>query len=139
GVALVPVGGGEGGGVEGRLRLPPRPPLPPLRLCRTSRGRARPRGDGLGRRGGARDRGVARGPGREGRAREGPALPAVLRPRLRGGAAQDDEGGRGSRPLERARGDRAAALSPGGRRPPPTARGRPPLSLARSPPRPAPP
>ncbi len=69
-----------------------RPPLQALRLRGRPRGRAGDRADGLGRRGGARDRGPA-GRGRRARGRaEGAPLPAVLDRALHDGAAAERRG-----------------------------------------------
>src|SRR6516225_4615690 len=58
------------------------PALRPVRLRRPSRGRARHRAHGFGRRHGARDGGTSCGSRREGRRAEGPIVPALREPRV---------------------------------------------------------
>ncbi len=65
-------------GDDGRLRRTGRPPLPAVRLRRGRGRRARRGADGLGGRDGRGDGRAPRRKGREGRARESAALPAVL-------------------------------------------------------------
>ena len=73
---------------DGPVREARRTRLPPLRLRRPPRGRARRRADGLGRRGGARDGGVPGRARREGGPRQGPPLPPLRRAGVRRGAAR---------------------------------------------------
>ncbi len=102
---------------DGPVRRAHRPPVPPVRLRRRTRRRARDRHDGLGRRRDARDGRLAGRPGREGRRAQGPPVPAVLARALLRRAAGDRQVDRRARPHEGAGRHRRAAVPGRGHRP----------------------
>ncbi len=97
-------------GGDGPLREDHRARLPAVRVPRPPPGGARRRRDGLGLRDGPRDHRRARRAGREGRPREGPALPALRSRRLHDLAAAVGAADRRPRPHQGAGLARRAAL-----------------------------
>ena len=74
---------------HGQVRQADRTAIPPVRLRRRTRCRARDRHDGFGRRDGPRDGGAPDRAGREGRPGQGAPVPPIRRRSLHGLAARD--------------------------------------------------